>query len=300
MYALSNLDLLNDEGQVTGEIDTTWLADKLGIIFEEDCCTYAATSISRTGSYNHTWRTGVVQNTVVAAGSFFAYKYSGIINPLALRKIEENGIGLRRQEGFGRILFNPDFNQDKKVVHYTEHEKPDTPELNDTEKDTLQKVQDIVNRNRIEAEITHYVNESLYLGNLRTHNLGMTQMSKLHNFLSYLLEANMKKDAAMDLIQGFFNDMKKKSKFNDEPTYKNKSAEKAFAYNNVKLNGVSYALEDLLTNVNNGNGLEEWFPEFSKLKFWGDNTTSMSNMEMKLRFLEQLVHAYMRKAGNRK
>lgn len=57
------------------------------------------------GGFNAKWRLEYPQILAAAAGSAFVYRAEQTIPPLVLRSIEHNGIGERKTEGFGRLLF---------------------------------------------------------------------------------------------------------------------------------------------------------------------------------------------------
>lgn len=64
--------------------------------------------IEHTVSYNRTWRLKTPASYVVAAGSILAARAQSEIAEARLRAIADAGIGERRSEGFGRLVFLPD------------------------------------------------------------------------------------------------------------------------------------------------------------------------------------------------
>jgi CRISPR-associated protein Csx10 len=106
IYALSNLLLLDQYGSETGSFDEAALAEKLGV--SKVRLKKANVSVIRATGFNNVWRAGQVQRAAVKAGSFYVYSCDGTPNPEKIKELERDGIGLRRQEGFGRILFNLD------------------------------------------------------------------------------------------------------------------------------------------------------------------------------------------------
>jgi CRISPR-associated protein Csx10 len=90
----------------TGQIDPSALQDEL-------CCRLGnAATIERTrwsfevvGAFNQKWRLEVPQTQAVAAGAVLVLKATSAIPAATLRAIEHEGLGERRVEGFGRILF---------------------------------------------------------------------------------------------------------------------------------------------------------------------------------------------------
>ncbi|MBD2206444.1 hypothetical protein H6G33_25275 [Calothrix sp. FACHB-1219] len=57
------------------------------------------------GGFNHKWGLPLPQTPALAAGSVFVFKKTGI-DLKQLQKLEEQGIGERRVEGFGRLVVN--------------------------------------------------------------------------------------------------------------------------------------------------------------------------------------------------
>jgi CRISPR-associated protein Csx10 len=58
------------------------------------------------GGFNRKWGLPLPQAAVISAGSVFTYRTSDSIDANALFEIEREGIGERRNEGFGRVLVN--------------------------------------------------------------------------------------------------------------------------------------------------------------------------------------------------
>ncbi len=104
VYALSNLILTDEWGSPTGKIREGFWEEKLGISGVKLEKSFVSTIL--TSGFNHTWRAGQVQQTAVRAGSVFIYSYTGSLDLQNAAQLEEEGVGLRRTEGFGRILFN--------------------------------------------------------------------------------------------------------------------------------------------------------------------------------------------------
>lgn len=88
---------------VTGQFDPAALACELhprGLTIERRCW-----SRETVGSFNRKWRLEVPQATAVTAGSVFVLRSDTPIQLAILRSIEREGLGERRAEGFGRVLF---------------------------------------------------------------------------------------------------------------------------------------------------------------------------------------------------
>lgn len=88
----------------TGQIDPVALeqefVDGLGATIER-----RRWSFETLGAFNRTWRLEVPQAHAVAAGAEFVLKAEKAISVATLHKLEHDGLGERRTEGFGRVLF---------------------------------------------------------------------------------------------------------------------------------------------------------------------------------------------------
>ncbi len=62
-------------------------------------------NISLQGSFNRTWNLPTPQNHVIQAGSVFVYRYTDDLKA-KLDGLKESGMGLRKEDGFGRIAVN--------------------------------------------------------------------------------------------------------------------------------------------------------------------------------------------------
>lgn len=103
MLAVSAFTMLNCKGEPCG-IDTEELAEKLGAgSVEIESC---STSVSEYGSYNRTWgcRTSAVK--MYDQGSIFKLKLDKVLSDTAgIEKIQKEGLGIRKNEGFGQVVF---------------------------------------------------------------------------------------------------------------------------------------------------------------------------------------------------
>lgn len=121
VYALSHLILLDRNGNETGEPDTAYLEEQLGVRNLRLLKTYV-TSFHVSG-FNRTWHAGQTQRSAAAAGSLWFYTYEGTLDEEKADRFEARGLGIRRKEGFGRILINPVFTEngamDAAVVEFS-------------------------------------------------------------------------------------------------------------------------------------------------------------------------------------
>ena len=104
LLAVSPLTMLNERGDPCG-LDEGQLARKLGVASVE--LLHCSTSITQNGSYNRVWQCRAPSLRMYDRGSLFHLKCS---QPPALervRQIQNEGLGVRRPEGFGQVLFLP-------------------------------------------------------------------------------------------------------------------------------------------------------------------------------------------------
>lgn len=102
LLALSPLTMLDDCGEPCG-LDTHRLAELLGVETVE--ITRCSTSLAEFGGYNRVWESRVPAVRMYDRGSIFRLKCSAPPAPDALLEIQRQGLGIRRAEGFGQVLF---------------------------------------------------------------------------------------------------------------------------------------------------------------------------------------------------
>ena len=110
LYCLSNVIAYNEFGQVVGQISTKELEEILGIKNVKLDKAYVRTVV--TSGYNHKLGCRLPQVTDIQAGSVLSSIYEGEIDEEEIRILEERGIGLRKNEGYGRVLCNISLDQE--------------------------------------------------------------------------------------------------------------------------------------------------------------------------------------------
>ena len=106
MVLLSDTAMLSDEGEVVG-LREDILQQKLGVseLKMERC----STSVVQVRGYNRTWETHVPSTTMFQMGSVFRLTFTGTLTVGKMLEIENEGVGIRKNEGFGRVLFLKDY-----------------------------------------------------------------------------------------------------------------------------------------------------------------------------------------------
>lgn len=102
LYLLSNTVMRDENGEICG-LNLKDLEKKMGISELE--IDNASTSIVRMSGVNRTWGARTPEVPMYEAGNVFKLKYTGTVDALHLERIEDEGIGIRKSEGCGRILF---------------------------------------------------------------------------------------------------------------------------------------------------------------------------------------------------
>ena len=302
VYALSNLIFLDENGCETGKPDTKYLETKLGIENLKLIESYA--SVFKTSGFNHTWKAGQVQRSAVSAGSVFFYTYTGEINEDAVRELESTGIGLRRQEGYGRIIINPDFGSLKskgrltlkKTSTVTKHLE-DHVEMTESDIDQLRLIQESVNRERNSRSS---VNSVLRCAE-KNKSIGITrrQLTRLYTLLSDIASHGLSNvnayDADKGRIETFWNELKTKTKEKyemSEIVLNGKHIKLLNEDNNDLRNHLCddrYSFEDFA-------GKDAFIDEDHTLKVTGEtgHVRTGNDFYQKCRYLSEVIHYILR------
>jgi len=102
LLALAPFTMSNGLGAPCG-IDEAALASLMGV--QEVKIEYASTSLCEQGSFNRTWHCRTPAAVMYDKGSVFHIRCSEAPAWEKLRQLQQRGIGMRRSEGFGQILF---------------------------------------------------------------------------------------------------------------------------------------------------------------------------------------------------
>lgn len=101
LYLLSNTVMCKENGELTG-IDLPTLERQLGV--EQLQIQLCATSAVKNNGYNRIWDAKLPEMLMYEMGSVFRLTYHGVLETEQAITILEEGIGIRRNEGFGRVL----------------------------------------------------------------------------------------------------------------------------------------------------------------------------------------------------
>lgn len=200
MMCLSPLAMLNEYGENCG-IDECILAEKLGIgkIQVIRC----ASEVIRKSGLNRTWGSRTPEYTMYAPGSIFLLKGSEIPDKDKIQKIEDEGIGISRNEGCGRVIFLKGFDQinQKKLL---EADKVLLRELEfDVDPSDLNQLMRVAARNMVRSQLEQSKEVFLSQNDINSYDAfsqdGM--ILSLCNELKYSADAGK----AIEKINGFIN-----------------------------------------------------------------------------------------------
>ncbi|MCD7885379.1 MAG: hypothetical protein LUI87_17005 [Lachnospiraceae bacterium] len=103
MVLLSNTSMVNACGETVG-IDTELLRERLGLPALR--IAYCSTSMVDVRGYNRTWGIAVPSVKMYEAGSVFRLVFEGYsVSAETLKQVMNDGIGVKNNEGYGRVLF---------------------------------------------------------------------------------------------------------------------------------------------------------------------------------------------------
>lgn len=102
LLAVSPLCMMDEAGEPCG-LNESVLAERLGIDWVKTA--YSSSSVSEYGGFNRRWGCRTPAVRMYDAGSLFHIECSGAPDKDRLAAIERAGLGLRRAEGFGQVLF---------------------------------------------------------------------------------------------------------------------------------------------------------------------------------------------------
>ncbi len=106
MMLLSHTVMRNDKGELCG-LNCEKLGEQMGV--EKLSIRFCSTSTVDVRGYNTVWGTRTPSAVMYEQGSVFHLEYKGTLTAERMRAICDKGIGIRRNEGFGRVIFLHDY-----------------------------------------------------------------------------------------------------------------------------------------------------------------------------------------------
>ena len=215
MMLLSNTAMRGNRGEYVG-LNLKYLEEKLGV--SNLRIEYCSTSTVNVKGYNRAWGSKIPSITMYEQGSVFKLKFDGSASLENMFKIMQSGIGVRKSEGFGRVLFLKDYENIRfkmEEKHSAEDFTQESPNGND-----MQDIK-ILASNYYRKMIIQAMQENIISG-VNNRNLNNSQIGNVRG----LLEAN-RYDAmhgTETIKQYFTNAMKREQNTNVQ---KQKSSIKA-------------------------------------------------------------------------
>lgn len=142
-------------------LDDTILSDYLGVKILIDCNHSFTTSI-QLGGFNRTWRLPLRQAYALRAGSVITFEPQEALDAAIVRRLEQQGMGERRAEGYGRIAFNWDVDMQINA-HAAElfSHREETQNLSPTAQTLAQRMANRLLDQQIEQGITRFVRDEV-------------------------------------------------------------------------------------------------------------------------------------------
>ena len=174
MMLLSNTAMRNKNGELCG-LDLKTLEEKMGVTELE--IEYCSTSTVNVKGYNRTWGIKIPSVVMYEQGSVFCLTFKGVFEKEKMLELCNGGIGIRRNEGFGRVLFFKDYEKidSKKKEEYCKVSSDNlTKNLVDTQ--TLSVIAKGYYRNLLQQASHRYVLEHpIQKGKLSNSQLGVVE-----------------------------------------------------------------------------------------------------------------------------
>ena len=153
-------------GNLKATIPAELLEKKLGIKIitekEENKKLCKASIISKdVKGYNAMWKCKVSNETAIKAGSVITYTYEGELDEEKIEQFEIEGIGSRKNEGYGRILVNPNFDVKQCDIYEEKAIKRERIDLKGNSKNLMENMLNNIAREREKEYLTSIVVESL-------------------------------------------------------------------------------------------------------------------------------------------
>ncbi len=208
MMLLSNTVMRDANGELCG-LDCDTLEEKMGVTDLK--IAFCATSTVNVKGYNRKWRTKLPSVMMYEQGSIFHLSYNGIFTRERMMALCDQGIGIRLNEGFGRLLFLNGYED----ILYKEMVQLDRKKDMDTEKaqyeedgQTLKIAARCYYRNLLERQMKAYtVEHPLPKGKIANSQLGILE--------SYLIKYKYEPQKAYETISYYFeHSLEKEKKYN--------------------------------------------------------------------------------------
>lgn len=299
VFFMSDTIIKDEFGNLQSTIPDELLEDKLGIkIIKEK--QYKASIISKdVKGYNAMWKCKVSSETAIKAGSVITYEYEGELDKDKIEQFEIEGIGSRKNEGYGRILINPNFDVEKCAIYQEKEIERKTVDLSDDSKSLMQSMLNNIVKERENEYLTNIIVESLdgYAKESKRRKIKLKNFpnSQKGRFITVMKEALdiLQKDgekASKEKIAEFKDGLKTKTKY----IYENRSQYNLF----------DFCIKDYLAEIITDKTLKDITEtELEDIKYpniKGVNYHKSSDYEMKLKLSKMIMEYKIREKGGKK
>lgn len=157
MMLLSGTVMRDEKGELCG-LNLKTLGEKMGVA--DLHIMFCSTSTMDMRGYNHKWGTRTPSTVMYEQGSVFHLGYSGTLTTEKMRALCDQGIGIRLNEGFGRVLFLDRYEniKYKETMEFVRRENSASSVQQYAEdQNTLQVVAKCYYRNLLEKQMNAYV-----------------------------------------------------------------------------------------------------------------------------------------------
>lgn len=209
MMLLSNAVMRDENGEYCG-LNVYALAKHLGVEkLEIEQCASSAVDVK---GFNRKWKCKIPSVLMFEQGSVFRLSFKGELTGENITKLMDRGIGVRRNEGFGRVIFLKGYDQihkkQEKSLNLKSTSAEECLELDEDDRKVLQIAAKCYYRNRIEQAICQYiVNNPLETGGIADSQIGQV----LALAVSYQYEPGK---AFYEINKLFFHAAEKEEKYN--------------------------------------------------------------------------------------
>jgi hypothetical protein len=176
MLLLSDTVMRAESGEYCG-LDLRKLEEKMGV--RELTIAQCSTSTIDVRGYNRVWGGKIPSVVMYEKGSVFHFTYQGVLTSTNMRAVCDSGIGIRTNEGFGRVLFFADFDRIcyKQAgtinLRYVQEEKTS---LSDEDHESLRIAAKGYYRKHVQKAMERYtVEHPLRRGNISNSQIGMIE-----------------------------------------------------------------------------------------------------------------------------
>ena len=208
MMLLSNTVMRDANGELCG-LDCDALAEKMGVTGLK--IAFCATSTVDVKGYNRKWRTKLPSAVMYEQGSIFHLTYNGIFTREKMAALCDQVIGIRLNEGFGRIIFLNGYEdiRYKEMVRFDRQKDSDSVKSQyEEDGQTLKIAARCYYRNLLERHMKAYtVEHPLPKGKITNSQLGVLE--------SYVIQYRYEPQKAYERIAYYFeHSLDKEEKYN--------------------------------------------------------------------------------------